>query len=290
MRTLSEKRNGIWFITIVFTSLVSGILLSVLTAASAFETDRGLLSYIPKPYDKLLGIDADDAQKAIESETREADSVEVASVMSVKYGLKEDRTLMTSDEKTLSWKLLDSKRNEYHITLTQQEYVKYTSNLPIEIQYLAADGGKVMAVVDYTKYVQANNKLTQLADAIYENAASDREFLQEVSYIISQSTRYEQDMTEEASLTFETLFSGKGDCEDLIILMASIIGASSYTNDWEIQMVYFDASNSGKSETANHLALFIDTVEFSTFVESTNPELNGLTVWNKVNGWYLTVS
>jgi hypothetical protein len=93
-------------------------------------------------------------------------------------------------------------------------------------------------------------------------------------------------MTDRASLPFETLYRGKGDCEDLTILMASLLISAYHTKDWDIKIVYLDASNASDSTTVNHLALFVSTDKFRTLIETTNDDLN---VWIKIQGWYMKV-
>jgi hypothetical protein len=47
----------------------------------------------------------------------------------------------------------------------------------------------------------------------------------------------------------ETFAEAGGDCEDLTMLIASMLKASSHTADWTIKMVYFDANNQDKPHT-----------------------------------------
>lgn len=185
----------------------------------------------------------------------------------------------------------DSKGQEYHLTVAEEDLKNIAgANMVIQTRYLETRDGTVIAVRDYSQYVQPTSQVSRLADEIYENAGDDYEFIYEVWYIVAHSTKYAHEDVENVSFPLETLFNSRGDCEDMTILMASIVGASSYTKDWDIKIAYFDASNPDDSNAVNHVALFIQTDQFRTFVESTNPELNGLSVWNRVDGWYIDVN
>ncbi|MGI0016232.1 MAG: hypothetical protein ACREBU_22660, partial [Nitrososphaera sp.] len=68
-------------------------------------------------------------------------------------------------------------------------------------------------------------------------------------------------------------------------LIASMLKSSAYTKDWKIQLVYFDAYNPSGSNDMNHVALYVTTSDFQTYVEST-AKVDGLDQWQSVNGWY----
>lgn len=201
-------------------------------------------------------------------------------------------SLVDSSGSKISWLFEDSKGQEYRLTVTQEAYLKNTveADIPIQTLLLKTKDGDTIAVRDYSQYVRPTVELRQLADRIYENAESDYQFIYEVWYIVMHSTKYAHEDFEIVSLPLETLYNSRGDCEDLTILMASIIDASSYTKDWTIKIAYFDASDPDESNAVNHVALFIQTDQFSTFVESTNSELGGMSVWKKVDGWYVEVN
>jgi hypothetical protein len=201
------------------------------------------------------------------------------------------KPFIDSADGTISWLLEDSKGHEYHLTVAQGEYWRNTAgaNIPTQTRYLETSNGTIIAVRDYSQYVRPTAQLGQLADEIYENAGNDYQFIYEVWYMVTHTAEYAHEDVESVSLPLETLFNSRGDCEDLTILMATMLGASSYTKDWNIKVVYFDAFNPEDSNTANHVALFIQTDQFSTFVESTNSELNGLSVWKTVDGWYTDI-
>jgi hypothetical protein len=295
MDTPRRRSSRIWFVIISISLLISALIASVVTAAAALEDGRDqLFSYIPNPYNKLLGAKENIAaqmhtvkNQVIEIQT--SDQLGKSSFHANGEAMDRGRSLVSSDG-TVSWVLNDSKGKEYRLTVAEEDYLKNMEDVTKPIQYLETKNGSILAVNDYSKYVHSNDKFSELADEMYRNAGSDYQFVYEVWYLVTHSTQYAPDETEEVRQPFATLFTGKGDCEDLTILMASILVSSSYTKDWDIKLVYFDAFNPDEPNSVNHVALFIQTDQFSTFVESTNSELNGLGVWQKVDGWYVGVS
>jgi hypothetical protein len=195
----------------------------------------------------------------------------------------------TSHEGDISWILSDSNLNNYQLVITKEEYLKNTMDVPAGIKYLETNNGSIIAVNDYVSYIQSISQFRDLADEIYMNSDNDYEFVRNVWYLVTRSVEYADEDLDTISLPLQTLLDNQGDCEDLTILMASILVSSSYTHDWTIEIVYLDAFNPDDPKTANHVALYIQTDEFSTFVESTNSDLNGLDVWRNVNGWYISI-
>ena len=113
----------------------------------------------------------------------------------------------------------------------------------------------------------------------------DSQFIYETWYIASELTTYSPDIGEDPSWPLETMVEGGGDCEDFAILLASMLKASSYTKDWQIQMVYFDSDHPDHPEGVNHVSLFIKTDKFETFVDRSQDPSSDET-WKTVNGWY----
>ena len=198
-------------------------------------------------------------------------------------------THVNATDSTISWVLNDSEGRQYYLVVTNDEYARNVTTVvkPNNIQYLETENNEVVSVRDYTKFVQTE-PFSSLADEIYENAGSDHQFIYETWYLATHATSYAKENVEKVSFPLETLFLGKGDCEDLTILIASIMAASSHTKDWEIKIVYFDAFDPETSGTVNHVALYVDTGNESTFVESTT-DSKGLNIWNEVDGWYVDV-
>ena len=156
-------------------------------------------------------------------------------------------------------------------------------------RYLATKEGDIITVWDYSLYVRPYPELTRLADEIYKQSDSEYGFIYDVLQVINYSTDYAPDGDIEAVNTpLQTLNMSRGDCEDLTILVASIIKSSSYTQDWEMKLVYLNSKDPNNANGVNHVALFVDTGQMATFVESTS-KANGLHVWDSIEGWYLDI-
>ena len=196
------------------------------------------------------------------------------------------RTHLAIANGKISWLFFDSRGNQYRLEMTTHEYENWNTQVrSAETLHLETDSGAAISVRDYTSFIQSEPFRT-LADQIYDNARNDNQFMYEVWYVVNHSTSYSKEEIETINMPLETLFLGKGDCEDLTILAASIITASSHSKNWQTKLVYFDAHNSSHPDNVNHLATYVDTGKESIFLESTS-DSNGLAIWDKVDGWYL---
>jgi hypothetical protein len=157
---------------------------------------------------------------------------------------------------------------------------------PEDMLYLIANG-KTYPVRDFTKFADSTS-FAKVIGSLYSNAGSDYQFLYELWFITSKMTAYSEDIGEDPRWALETLTEAGGDCEDLTILIASMLKAAPQTKNWTIQMVYLDLDNPEKPMDVDHVALFVKTGSFQTFVEST-AKTNGLNSLESVNGWYYTL-
>lgn len=186
----------------------------------------------------------------------------------------------------VGWVFQDSKGNTYDWKMPIDTYRGVIgSPEPPDYLTLRKDDGSISRLRDHTKFVESDS-FAKVIDRVYENAGTDYQFLYEIWYITSQLTTYSTDIGEEPRWSLETFTEGGGDCEDLTILIASMLKASSYTDDWEIRMVYMDADNPEQPQNVNHVALYVETDEFTTFIESTTKD-DGLNHWKvNIKGWY----
>jgi len=286
----------------LFLSLLSVIVLRGVAAESAYYSHTlGSFSILPASWtinnnylfsnfeSSYLSIKGKLSQGVLKPEVHEAQRNQHA--VSLNSGSSDEQTKahMEVNNGVRSWVLFDSMGRQYRLQMTQDDYVNNVDSpaRPANTQYLGTESGKIISVRDYTKFVQPTS-FSKLADEIYENAGTDHQFIYEAWYVATHATSYAKEDVEQVNFPLDTLFLAKGDCEDLTILIASILTASSYTKDWDIKMVYFDAFNPESSGTVNHVALYVDTGKESTFVESTT-DSKGLNIWDKVDGWYLDV-
>jgi len=181
----------------------------------------------------------------------------------------------------IKWKLFDSKDNQYNWELLIQTYESYLQkHHPHTTQTISYPDGREDKIGEFSNYVQ--NSFTNVIDDIYENSYSDGDFIFEVWYILSNLVTYSSDIGEQPRYALETLSRGRGDCEDMVILMADMILSSSHTKDWKIQMIYFDSNNPTNPKRANHVALAIDTPKKSMILETTAKNVIDLEMWQDI--------
>ena len=132
---------------------------------------------------------------------------------------------------------------------------------------------------------------TKVIDEIYDNSQDDDNFIYEVWFITSQLTVFSTDIGEDPRFALETLIRGGGDCEDTVILIADMIRSSSYTNDWKMNMLYFDSDNPTNPKQVNHVSLEVKTPDSFYVLETTAKTVEGLNSWNGVEifGWRTSV-
>ena len=219
-------------------------------------------------------------QQAAEKERTQRESIEAELAVSAKppYTIVQGREI--------KWAFKDSKGNGYNWEVPIDMYRNLIeSPEPAGKLRLQKSDGTTVIVRDHTKFVDSES-FAKVIDEVYENADSDKQFLYELWFITSQLTTYTTDIGEDPRWALETFTEAGGDCEDLVILIASMLKASEHTQGWKIQMVYFDADNTSSRNDVDHVALYVETDEFETFVESTAKE-EGLKYWKgTINGWY----
>ncbi len=138
--------------------------------------------------------------------------------------------------------------------------------------------------VDYRPFVETKT-IKSIADELYNMSSTDEEFVKEVFNMLKQITTYTEDVDGEAHFPITTLLSAGGDCEDTAILTASLLKAPR--PDWRVDLVYMDANNPENPAEFNHVAVYVDTGEYATFIETTST--SEMSPYTKVVGWYFTV-
>jgi hypothetical protein len=168
--------------------------------------------------------------------------------------------------------------------------ISYASPVEKKVINLRTDNGALLAIQDDTQYIQPAS-FSQLSSYIYEKVGHDDEkFLYDVWDIVSHSADYSVEQDPFAvKPPLQTLLESKGDCEDLTILTASIISSLPEAKDWDLKLVYFNASDAMHANSVNHVALFASTGKLSTYIETTASKSDGLSVWKQVRGWYVDV-
>ena len=189
----------------------------------------------------------------------------------------------------IKWKIFDSKGNQYNWLLPIQTYESYIQNTTYLTQTIQYSDGTQREIGEFSNYVETS--FTNVIDDIYENSHSDNNFIYEIWYIVSQLTTYSPDIGEHPRYAIETLTRGGGDCEDTTILMADLLKSSKHTENWNIQMVYFDSENPTDPKLVNHVALAVNTEENFGILETTAKNIDDLITWDvdSIVGWWSDV-
>ena len=103
--------------------------------------------------------------------------------------------------------------------------------------------------------------------------------------MVTQLNTYSEDIEDTPRLPYETLLEGGGDCEDLAILTASILKAVN--PEWNVSLVYMDLDNPTDLKDLNHVTVYVETNEISTFVEPTSK--TQMDPFGTVDGYYLEI-
>lgn len=220
-------------------------------------------------------------QADVEGVKRESVESNLAAAPKLPYTMIQDRQI--------KWVFKDSKGNLYNWQLPIDTYRQVIeSQQPQDILSLRKNDGSTITVRDHTKFVD-DWSFRKVVDEVYANSKNDEDFVYELWYITSQMTTYSADIGEQPRWALETFAEAGGDCEDLAILIASMIKSSSHTKDWQVQMVFFDLNNPRKAQDVNHVALYVKTPTFSSYIEPTAKN-NGLDFWQgSIDGWYFDV-
>ena len=125
-----------------------------------------------------------------------------------------------------------------------------------------------------------------MIDQISEKSHSNRDFIYEVWYTVSQLTVYDRDVNirSEGRYALDTLTRTGGDCEDLVILIADMLMSSKYTKQWEFHYRYMDSKNPTDLQAMNHVILVVNDGKQKYYIEATAPPNFGY-FSNGVAGW-----
>ncbi len=200
----------------------------------------------------------------------------------------QQKPLTSIIDQKVNWHVSDSKGNVYDWAMPIETYEWYVRAYePQNIQRLENTfTGEIYEVRDHTKFIQYSFK--NVIDQVYDNSKDDADFVYEVWYIVSQLTTYSYDIDEDPRWALETLSRGGGDCEDTAILIIDMLKSSKHTQNWKIELVYFDADNIQIPKTVNHVAVKINDGEYNYLVESTAKD--DPYAWpDGVYGWYFEV-
>ena len=191
----------------------------------------------------------------------------------------DDRYPLTTISGTqVNWKFYDSKGNFYTWSMpisTFEDLIQPSRDYSLyqiydNPNYIELNGLDV-PVPNFDGFVQ--DSFSEVIDEIYDNSHDDSDFINEVWYVVSQLTVYDKDVTleSEGRYALETFTRTGGDCEDLVILVASMLMSSSNTSHWEFQYVMMDSNNPLDPQDMNHVILYVDDGQYGYYIEATAP-------------------
>jgi len=209
-----------------------------------------------------------------------------------------DSARTTIHNSTVSWTFTDSKGNRYDWNMpivTYENLIKHSaekSTRGSETHRLALSSGGTVTMPAFEGFV--TGAFGKVIDDVYESSRGDYDFVYEVWHIVSQMTVYDEDVdaSSEGRFALETLTRGGGDCEDLAILVADMLRSSTYTRDWEIQLVYMDLDSPRAPRDVNHVLVFVDYGESTVIVEATaKPDMYSDYSYypDGIRGWFYDV-
>jgi len=134
---------------------------------------------------------------------------------------------------------------------------------------------------DFSVFITPDTFLNVIPQ-LYYKSSNPYDFLYRLWYMIGQLSNYASEELETPRYSLETLLAGGGDCEDLSILMVSMIKAAPV--NWFVDLVYVDADNINAPQKANHVVVYVNTGKETYIIETTSdqemlPYYNGITGW-----------
>ena len=139
----------------------------------------------------------------------------------------------------------------------------------------------ISTMLDYRPYVHPD-EFSEVIPSLYQQSGGGREFVQEAYNLVSQLTVYSKDIVDVPRWPIETLTEGKGDCEDLIILLASLLKAAPHP--YQLSIVYIDSDNLTEPQYPDHVIIAVEDEDWRVFIEVSNDQ--GWKFYHYVKGWF----
>ncbi len=188
-------------------------------------------------------------------------------------------TSISGREVTWAWKDLDGKLHKWKLPIDGYrswiEKPKPQETLSLE------RGDRTYTIVDFRPYVRTDG-FSKVVPNFYRESTDEMVFAREMFNMVSQLTVYSKDIGEVARWPVETLTEAGGDCEDLVILFASLLKAAPYP--YKLSLVYMDSDNPTNPQRPNHVIVRVEAANWRVFVEVTNAQ--GWGYYQRVVGWY----
>jgi len=185
----------------------------------------------------------------------------------VVHDRKVDATFYDTDGQLISW-VTPFSDFEYDI-----ENGAKTRSMVIGEDWQATEvsrtDGSLLWLRDFSVFITPNTFQSVIPD-LYRKSSNPQEFIHRIWHMIGQLAHYSSEELETPRYPLETLLAGGGDCEDLSILLASMIKAAPV--DWYVDLVYVDLDNIHDPKVPNHIVVYINTGQESFIVEATSDQ------------------
>lgn len=150
---------------------------------------------------------------------------------------------------------------------------------------LRNSNGESFLVTDYNVFVDPQMFDNVIPDLYWRINDADA-FVHQAWFIVTQLSQWAKEEGDIPRTPLETLLAGGGDCEDLSILMASLLKAAPV--DWKVELVLMDSNNLQSPINANHMIVSVEYGGRRRLIETTNPDVME-PYTDGVTGWYFEV-
>ena len=179
------------------------------------------------------------------------------------------------------WAWRDTDDNLHKWAMSVDSYRSWVNTPKPRKTVVLQCGDGICTMLDYRPYVHPD-EFSEVIPDLYQQGSGGREFVQEAYNMVSQLTVYSEDIGEVPRWPIETLTEGRGDCEDLTILLASLLKAAPHP--YKLSFVYIDSENPTKPQYPDHVIIAIEDEDWRVFIECSSDE--GWKFYDQIKGWF----
>jgi len=143
----------------------------------------------------------------------------------------------------------------------------------------------VVSMVDFRPYMVPDtfrNVIPPIASKYTDGIA----FAKEMFNLVTSLTVYSSDIGETPRWPAETMTEAGGDCEDVAILFAALLKASSF--NYTLRLVYMDMDHPDDPVSPNHVFIEVTYSGQTVYVDCTSK--SGWNCWSSFTGWFFPIS
>jgi hypothetical protein len=143
--------------------------------------------------------------------------------------------------------------------------------------------GTVHRLIDFRPFVNTYF-FSEVMPEVYKESGSDEEFIAEIWRMIKGLVIYTSEIKETPRWPIETLIEGGGDCEDVAILIASMIKAADA--GYNVKLVYMNSKAPNRLAAPNHAVVYVEKEDFKAFIDGTSKVMNP---FGDIKGWFFEI-